>query len=706
FEQPGALTFHASSVLSNDREEHRLSGQRATGVHYENMFSDPLPQGGAQKAFDPYESSYFSSPGAGEDYDMSATSGSQPDHGTAVADITPGSEASGQPGWWRDHDDMTGKHSPSGPVVNAAEDRATSGHFADRADPEYVSMLETHATQGGQEVFQLRSDHGDSESVSLDSAGARQRFGPLVGHLDSKGILAAIAAQSLGRELLEQRHPLAGDHQFLVHTEDGVYRGPLGDSAAGRDYDVQSTIAQGGDHAVSEPPGHRPVYHNSAADGNVIEQYRQPSHNVIPEDRITDPFFNVSDDVGNGGHDDGDDGDDEDEDDTSGTDDDEDQHDEEVDETGDAFWDAEHTDGSDSDTDMRGGGGLWAASGASTPRKHREKPLKRMPSHQTDRRSVEPKGQAKIPEVLGPPVHANANSRAVSEPASQSPKNPSRPTSSHAGVSVPKAPLLKTNDTQQHKESEVKLDELLATLSNGDADGLATKRDWRGIVLLLDKAISHLKDIRDGQGNSGHAGEDNSNQGEARVRCGPRFRAASLILLHAEVRKHAMELLHRDTRSDNIPVVNAERTAQYERTKRKDDGPTIDDFALDLIGPLGSPWNMRAKIIFAESFVIADYSCKDKVKVRRAFKVHLTTLRRQFKKLARDPAYELTPEEVDALKTSLRTARRRERKDPDAYTELDVQEAVGFTVPEGVVRLIERFGHCRTRADKALPNPA
>ncbi|TFY51691.1 hypothetical protein EVJ58_g10434 [Rhodofomes roseus] len=171
FEQPGALTFHASSVLSNDREEHRLSGQRATGVHYENMFSDPLPQGGAQKAFDPYESSYFSSPGAGEDYDMSATSGSQPDHGTAVADITPGSEASGQPGWWRDHDDMTGKHSPSGPVVKAAEDRATSGHFADRADPEYVSMLETHATQGGQEVFQLRSDHGDSESVSLDSAG-------------------------------------------------------------------------------------------------------------------------------------------------------------------------------------------------------------------------------------------------------------------------------------------------------------------------------------------------------------------------------------------------------------------------------------------------------------------------------------------------------------------------------------------------------
>lgn len=118
--------------------------------------------------------------------------------------------------------------------------------------------------------------------------------------------------------------------------------------------------------------------------------------------------------------------------------------------------------------------------------------------------------------------------------------------------------------------------------------------------------------------------------------------------------------MHRDTNRDPIPVVSADSADHYARTKRSEDGPTLDAFALDFTDASGSPWNMRAKKVFAESFVQAGYSCTNKQEVQRVFKIHMVALRRQLKMLMRDPDYEPTPEELDQEKARNRAARRRE----------------------------------------------
>lgn len=128
----------------------------------------------------------------------------------------------------------------------------------------------------------------------------------------------------------------------------------------------------------------------------------------------------------------------------------------------------------------------------------------------------------------------------------------------------------------------------------------------------------------------------------------------------AEVRKHALDLMHRDTNVDPIPVASVEQADNYARTKNREDGPTPETFSIDFVGSLGSFWNMRAKAVFAESFVLEGYSCKNKREIQRVFKVHMATLRRQHKALMRDPDYQPTVEELEQEKACNREARRRE----------------------------------------------
>ena len=118
--------------------------------------------------------------------------------------------------------------------------------------------------------------------------------------------------------------------------------------------------------------------------------------------------------------------------------------------------------------------------------------------------------------------------------------------------------------------------------------------------------------------------------------------------------------MHRDSNVDRIPVVSLDRLERYARTKKKEDGPTADEFEVDFSDTLGSHWNMRAKAVFAESFILGGYSCKNKREVQRVFKVHMGTLRQQFKRLMRDPDYEPSAIELDQERARNRTARRRE----------------------------------------------
>ncbi|EPS92960.1 hypothetical protein FOMPIDRAFT_1056403 [Fomitopsis schrenkii] len=201
----------------------------------------------------------------------------------------------------------------------------------------------------------------------------------------------------------------------------------------------------------------------------------------------------------------------------------------------------------------------------------------------------------------------------------------------------------KKNGDSSSESEEVALDTLMEGLSKNNLDSTVTREDCRSLRRLLKQTIDYLQTlVASTNPQAGHT--DDITQNERR----------------AEVRNHALELMHRDSNADPIPVVSAERADHYARTKRREDGPTSDVFALDFMDNLGSHWNMRAKAVFAESFIQSGYSCKDKREVQRVFTVHVGTLRRQFKVLMRDPDYEPTPEELEQEKARNRAARRRE----------------------------------------------
>jgi len=345
----------------------------------------------------------------------------------------------------------------------------------------------------------------------------------------------------------------------------------------------------------------------------------------------------------------------------------------------DVFFAAEYMDEHDSDTDMPEYAGMlgeqsdvaWVRPDAGVPRKRRGKHRRQSMPRQTSRERMDHQGRRKsqLPdEMSGAPAPSNSQYMETSEPVSPLPGPSSRPgltptTGGPLNGKLPNGrPAMPKQKQKQSKESrgEVQLDEFLASLRNGDPDAPATKRDWRSIAELLNKAIAYLRQLAATREGPEHTGNCDTDQGEKRTRCEVQYRNYRVILRHAEIRKHALELLRRDSNADNIPVVTREQAEQYGRTRRDEDGPTADAFALDFNGQLGSPWNMRAKVVFAESFVQGGYSTKNKVEVQRLFKVHLSTLRRQFKSIMLDPSYEPTAAEIDAIKAVLRTARKRE----------------------------------------------
>ena len=72
--------------------------------------------------------------------------------------------------------------------------------------------------------------------------------------------------------------------------------------------------------------------------------------------------------------------------------------------------------------------------------------------------------------------------------------------------------------------------------------------------------------------------------------------------------------------------------------KRKQGGPTIDDFRIDVSGRhLRSPWNRRAAQIFAAEYIkLEDAETKDRRVVEEAFLSHIPGLCGQYKKLLPD----------------------------------------------------------------------
>ena len=114
-----------------------------------------------------------------------------------------------------------------------------------------------------------------------------------------------------------------------------------------------------------------------------------------------------------------------------------------------------------------------------------------------------------------------------------------------------------------------------------------------------------------------------------------------------------------------IKVPSPAQLKRFNRTKKQQDGPILDDLHLDFeSGGLASHWNKRAAALFANDFVMcSESSRKDKKVVEAAFKVHLKALRLRYLKQvheeeeASDPEYDLEVERQRTLKA--RENRRR-----------------------------------------------
>jgi hypothetical protein len=110
-----------------------------------------------------------------------------------------------------------------------------------------------------------------------------------------------------------------------------------------------------------------------------------------------------------------------------------------------------------------------------------------------------------------------------------------------------------------------------------------------------------------------------------------------------------------------ISIATADEVARFARTKKAKDGPSADDFRLDLDADrsLTSPWNKRAGMIFADSFLAScEYSCQDAALIRKTFATHLKTIRSRYLD-SLDDDKEPSQEDHDAVKLKARVARRR-----------------------------------------------
>ena len=107
-----------------------------------------------------------------------------------------------------------------------------------------------------------------------------------------------------------------------------------------------------------------------------------------------------------------------------------------------------------------------------------------------------------------------------------------------------------------------------------------------------------------------------------------------------------------------FPFANPTNAECFARTGRKEDGPSIDNFLVDL-GSLKSPWNKRLSRVFACNFIecgLYGFVLDDLDTVAKAFLTHLKTIRlRAIESQEEDPGQD----KLDEEKARARSMRQR-----------------------------------------------
>jgi len=100
----------------------------------------------------------------------------------------------------------------------------------------------------------------------------------------------------------------------------------------------------------------------------------------------------------------------------------------------------------------------------------------------------------------------------------------------------------------------------------------------------------------------------------------------------------------------------------FDRTKKAEFGPSIEDLRLDLDGKgLASAWNKRASCLFAEHFLqTRQYECQNAKRIQTVFKRHLITLQAHYRDALR--AANSTDEEYEQERHEKKKQRARDKR--------------------------------------------
>lgn len=105
----------------------------------------------------------------------------------------------------------------------------------------------------------------------------------------------------------------------------------------------------------------------------------------------------------------------------------------------------------------------------------------------------------------------------------------------------------------------------------------------------------------------------------------------------ANIRKHTMHLMDRDTESDPIPPPPSREDVQQYLDGVSKVGPSRTNFVIDLEGGSASPWNKAVNKIFVDDFLKIDwYKFKDRKAIEKGFKAHMETLQKYYRRQLKD----------------------------------------------------------------------
>lgn len=131
-----------------------------------------------------------------------------------------------------------------------------------------------------------------------------------------------------------------------------------------------------------------------------------------------------------------------------------------------------------------------------------------------------------------------------------------------------------------------------------------------------------------------------------------------LFVSQREVRELTAELLK--LREVPLQVPSERQLQRFNELQKADNGPRINDLRLDLANKtISSPWNDRAAYLFAKKYVDnGEIENKTKYQVSKAFKAHLPTLQKHYRKQVL-PGHEQAGDQSDAEGDTLDARRKK-----------------------------------------------